>query len=1533
MKKRFTRLMSCVLAVLLLLSQQIPTAAEPAAGAALFDLDTGMTLTDNKNGTWKWSNADGTNVITSVDWNGEIDSRSLTADQGAMVLHQVKTSAYNQRLNMTAPSSFPLTGTTAVGLRFKVAADSYAGALPTVKARLQWGSYYVDAKTAFPLSEETADTWQTLLFTIDPDQKTILGTLDGAEAARATMTQAEASLSGFGIQLIVQNTATDNVEAAVLNTPVTWTLDRYWVTAASPEPPPDGQTLLDISGGMKWNGSTSSIEQTGAIQHQYFNAGADPNFSQKVTGDARFEIAQSLSSGYQHRLLITNPASIPLDQPVTITAKFKIRAADYAAEPFARMSFVRLKQDSNCFVEMAGDIPLSKETEDIWQTITYTIDPDTCAVTGTLNGTAVAQGTLPDKPAALTGLSLFPVVQPKGRANGLADAEALGTTVTWTFDSFLITTGIAGPEPAGDLLKIDDAMTLSGDMLTQTGAIQHQYFNQQADAGFARTLAENGSQFQISQSLSSAYQQRLNITAPASVTLDKTITITVKFKIRAADYGAEPFARMTLVRLEQDNNYFLEMGGDIPLSAETEDTMQTMTYTIDPATCAVTGRLNGAIVAQGTIPGNPAKLAGLSLFPVVQPKSQTSGLADAKALGTTVTWTFDSFLMTKDSGDKPEPAGDLVKIDDAMTLSGDMLSQTGTVQHVYYRSGADSAFTRSLTENGTQFQFSQSLATAYQQRLNIVDPAAIALDDTLTITLRFKIRAADYGAEPFARMMFVRNEPSNGFFLTMGGDIPLSREKEDIWQTLIYTVDPDTCTVTGTLNGDIVAQGTIPDKPAKLTGLGLYPVVQAKGQNGQSDEGGLGTTVTWTIDAISVTKGEDSPEPDIEGIPLEQPVSSGSWQTEPYPSGVGDSERNQLSGKIVDLGVLSKLNKIVLDHDPSNIMSFSVSVSRDGLSYTPVTDVYPGGPKYGGRQIYRIPDTSARYVRYDTVLIEDSETQGILRDMTVSYTALTQIALAGVPDSINPAEQNELRLRAAATDAQDTGYILNPQGVLWTLEEAPAGAALNGAVLTIPFDAAAGGITVRASSPDGHVQAVKSIAVQPAVACRNLVLYGDSALTQPLTSLPAGGTVYASAEIAASGQVSHRDAELILGAYNGSGELLASSTASLAASEIYAPVTVRLELPQGFPADGSVRAYLWQKGTQRPLAQPAGLGCPGLPNGRSLCLPMHGTFQLAAGAGDITWESSDPSVVTVSESGLLSAKSEGTAAVTAKQNGTALTAVQIRVKAGTYVYLLLGQSNMSGTNNPVAEGVDVPISPNVMLLNSGGNFEPAQHPYRRYSGVNFIGDKPPYQGWADAQSQTGPEHGINMGYQFAENMAKAHPDTRIGLVANSSSGCNIITYEKGAEALVPAANGYVNTVARMKQALAGDAVFKGIIWHQGESDQLDTTYPQHLRNLIYDLRTALDAPEVPLILGGLSENNRPAAVSHNTRVKGETAHIPNMAFVSSADPSMIVSRAETPAYQNDPAIWQKDYTHFSAAGQIAYGNRYYQAYLDLTGKH
>ena len=249
--------------------------------------------------------------------------------------------------------------------------------------------------------------------------------------------------------------------------------------------------------------------------------------------------------------------------------------------------------------------------------------------------------------------------------------------------------------------------------------------------------------------------------------------------------------------------------------------------------------------------------------------------------------------------------------------------------------------------------------------------------------------------------------------------------------------------------------------------------------------------------------------------------------------------------------------------------------------------------------------------------------------------------------------------------------------------------------------------------------------------------------------------------------------------------------------------------------------------------------------------------------------------------------------------------------------------------------MDIPISDNVKLLNKEGNFEQAQHPYRRYSGVNGIGTEYPYIGWSDASDNVGPQFGINMGYQFAEDTAAANPYINIGLVVQSSSGSSILSYEKDAakdDKIKDVVNGYANTIERMKQALSGDAEFKGLLWHQGESDAQDASYPRRLRNLVYDLRAALDAPEVPLILGGLSETNRSAYVIHNARVREELGHIPNMGFASSTDPTPLLSRAESTAYQNDTAVWQNDYTHISAVGQIEFGHRYYQTYLDVTGE-
>ena len=1342
LKEMAFRFIALMLVCILLPCQPGWSAGEASSGDILVNIDQNMTLTDNKDGTWNWKG--GTeDTVRHIDWQGQMDRRGLTADGSALELHQTKTSAYNQRLVLASPASVPLTEKTAVAVRFKLGADSYSGNLPFVKVRFVWASIYLEMTSFLSLTEKTADTWQTLMYTLDPATHTITGTLDGKTVASTAYDASKTDLGGASFQLVAQNESAPESpsETDVLNTPLSWSFDWFRV----------------------------------------------------LTGDSA--------------------------DPVT--------------------------------------------------------------------------------------------------------------------------------PPAAEELLIDDNMALSGEFLSQTGTIQHAFFPADNPGitieGFTRDLAEGNTQFRVKQNVSTDYKQRLIITDPPSFHLDDKVTVSCKFKLSAGDYNvALPDASMRLVwrgdptdAAEGWNDIYLDMSGKIPLSSDTQEIWQTVSYTVDPSTHKVTCYLNGKLAGSASYAEGKQLLSNLCLQSIVQPSGKKN--SEWEELTTPVTWTYDSFQIVKGGGSEPEPpqTGDLVKIDDEMQLSGDMLSQIGTIQHHYYNAGTDKKFSRTLNDEKTQFVVSQGLSSAYQQRLMIASPDPITLDDTVTVTCKFKIKAEDYTKEPFARMTLAWLGLNN-YFLKMADPIPLTAETADLWQTITCTIDPKTNTIIQKLNGEQVAKGSFPAGTKEISKLGLFPVVQAKGSNGETDAQDLLTQVTWTYDLIQVTKGSGEPEPPTpEAEPLEHSVSIGAWKSPAYPDGVGDNETAQLTGTKADLGKLAQINKVEIDHDPAKVMSFSVSASSDGLTYTPITDVYPGGlDAYSGKQTYRFPPTTARFVKYNTVLVEDSETQGVLNNMTISYADTTAIRLEQVPDSINPLEVNELPLRAEAEDSGGGRYSLNHQGVKWIIEgETPAGISLNGTLLSISPEAANGTVVLKASDRSNDVSQTKSIRIESKIAVRNFALYADEMFQTPLESLTAGETVSVKADLLTNQQSAETPVRLMIAAYDDTGIMLSSNVTdqSAPANTATTVAAATLTLPADLPDGSTVRAYLWQSDSLAPLLPSIGCGDSGSLNVQNLFLPVNGERVLRCPVEDITWKSSDAAVAEIDSSGKVKGKGEGFAVITASKNGTVIASTQVQVKAGAYVYLLMGQSNMSGTNNPVAENVDVSISDNVTLLNNNGVFEPAQHPYRRYSGVNYIGGNNPDDtpiGWSDAQSAVGPQYGINAGYQFAENMAQAHPDKKIGLVVNSSSGCNIITYEKGAEQTVPLANGFVNTVSRMRQALSGDAVFKGILWHQGESDQRDNTYPQHFRNLIYDLRTALDAPEVPVLAGGLSETQRSTA-GHNSRVRAEQNNIPNMVFVSSTEPAPIISRAETAAYQNDPAIWQKDYTHFSAAGQIEFGNRYYRAYLDF----
>lgn len=105
-------------------------------------------------------------------------------------------------------------------------------------------------------------------------------------------------------------------------------------------------------------------------------------------------------------------------------------------------------------------------------------------------------------------------------------------------------------------------------------------------------------------------------------------------------------------------------------------------------------------------------------------------------------------------------------------------------------------------------------------------------------------------------------------------------------------------------------------------------------------------------------------------------------------------------------------------------------------------------------------------------------------------------------------------------------------------------------------------------------------------------------------------------------------------------------------------------------------------------------------------------------------------------------------------------------------------------------------------------------------------------------------------------------------------------------------------------------------------------YHARLRNVLYDFRLAFNSPEVPVLIGGLSEDNMSTA-SHNLKSADQENYIAAYGFASSTEPELIPSRHTTGCYTGAEA----DYVHFSAWGQIEFGHRFYKAYLQVLNNN
>ena len=232
--------------------------------------------------------------------------------------------------------------------------------------------------------------------------------------------------------------------------------------------------------------------------------------------------------------------------------------------------------------------------------------------------------------------------------------------------------------------------------------------------------------------------------------------------------------------------------------------------------------------------------------------------------------------------------------------------------------------------------------------------------------------------------------------------------------------------------------------------------------------------------------------------------------------------------------------------------------------------------------------------------------------------------------------------------------------------------------------------------------------------------------------------------------------------------------------------------------------------------------------------------------------------------------------------------VKENVPSSFDLYVCIGQSNMAGRATLTPEVMDT--LQNVYLLNDKGNFEPAVNPLNRYSTVR-----------KDLSMQRlGPAYG------FAKEMAR-QTKRPVGLVVNARGGSSVNSWLKGSKY-----GYYEEALSRVRIAMKQGGVLKAILWHQGEADCSNPeAYKQKLISLVKDLREDLDMPDLPVVVGQISQWNwtkrEAGTVPFNQMIKKVSSFIPYSDWVSSKGLG-----------------WYKDEKdpHFNTEAQLLLGKRY-----------
>ena len=251
------------------------------------------------------------------------------------------------------------------------------------------------------------------------------------------------------------------------------------------------------------------------------------------------------------------------------------------------------------------------------------------------------------------------------------------------------------------------------------------------------------------------------------------------------------------------------------------------------------------------------------------------------------------------------------------------------------------------------------------------------------------------------------------------------------------------------------------------------------------------------------------------------------------------------------------------------------------------------------------------------------------------------------------------------------------------------------------------------------------------------------------------------------------------------------------------------------------------------------------------------------------------------------------------------------------VYLCFGQSNMEG-NAAIEEQDKTGVNPRFLAMYTLDNAQagwtmgkwhtavpPQARPYTRLSVVDYFGRT------------------------MVDNLPE---DVKVGTITVAVGGASIDLFDKDkyqaylndaktADWLRNYAKEYggnpYGRLIELAKIAQKKGVIKGILLHQGETNNCDQTWPSKVKKIYNDMLAdlGLDAKDVPLLVGELGQKDQNAACwGHNAIIDNIAATIPTAHVVSSKDCPL-----------------QSDRLHFTAEGYRMFGKRYADVMLEQLG--